>query len=64
MTGSEIKHRAYLADKRRAIIQSLKSLSDEQIIAWSDGIFFNTFDTPAQHIERKAKEFEADVLPF
>ena len=64
MTESEIKSRGYKAAKRKAIIQSLETLSDDQVIAWNDRIFFNSFDTPAQHIERCAKEFEADTIPF
>ena len=64
MTESEIKQNAYYEAKKKKIIDSLQAKDAQTLCDWSDSIFFNTFETPSEQVDRLADKFQLDITPF
>ena len=64
MNNQELKQNAYNEARKKAIIDSLISVDAEVICAWADSVFFDTFETPVERVEKVAKEFNDNIIPF
>lgn len=60
----KVKHSAYTSTRAKKVREQLNQISNEDLVLWHDSLFHSSFETPKEHIEKCAKEYEADVIPF
>lgn len=64
MSDLQIKQNALYAAKKEKIIESIEAMEARDVSEWSESLFFSAFETPAEHIQKCAKEFREDITPF
>lgn len=50
--------------RAKKIREQLSLISDEELMLWADSLFHGGFETPREHIERKASDYMKDEAPF